>query len=77
MPGTPEADPRLQAEGFEGCRIEFDSRLTLVVAVVSRPPCVELSSTALLRPGGQSHVTGVYVKNVGGSGFLPFFCGII
>ena len=43
--------------GSIGCRIEFDSSLlTFVVAVVSRPPLVELGSTAALRPGDRSHV---------------------
>ena len=32
------------------------TRLAFVVAVASRSPWVELGSTALLRPGGQSHV---------------------
>jgi len=39
------------------CRIEFDSSLLIfVVAVASRPPLVELDSTATLRPGDRSHV---------------------
>jgi len=41
--------------GSIGCRIE-SSLLTFVVAVVSRPPLVELGSTATLRPGDRSHV---------------------
>ena len=36
---------------------EFDSSLlAFVVAVVSRPPLVELGSTATLRPGNRSNV---------------------
>ena len=60
-PAQPEAALRptlgSKPSGSIGCRIEFDSSLlTLVVAVVSRPPLVELGSNATLRPGDQSHV---------------------
>ena len=57
--------------------VDFVSDTELAILIIEASPRSFAFDQNSLALGFIECVKGVYVKNVGGSGFLPFFCGII